>query len=403
MVDDFLRSYPLDTPEVRAALAGWDIDHLGPCGIRPGLELVLTRPGRSRIVVEIAPAVAGAPHLAATAALHLSYFAEDGVDHREAAARVRALAAALARREPAGSTPRRLPLAAAHGVVELRVNRTCNERCRFCNTPADSATILPDRAAVLAHIEAAAAGGCTSLLLTGRETTLDPALPDYVAAARAAGIPEVRVQSNATTLGHGPVLAALVAAGVTGFEVSLHTVSPATFAAMIGPAHLLDHALAGLDAIAARPALSLAIVTVATAINTDELPTLVRTIARRWPSARSLVLSPVAPVGDGADALDLLPSYATLGPAIAAALEVAAEVGLAASVPARCGLPPCVLPPALRDRHDAVRAGRGGPLEPGKRKPPSCAGCALDRVCAGAWTRYLDRHGADGLHPIVAG
>ncbi len=402
VLDQFLRTYQLDAATVVTALDGWAVAHVGASPIRAGVELVLTRPGRPRIVVAIAPAVAGGQHLAATAALHLSYYAEDGVDHAAAADRVRALARALAGFE--GAAPRRLPLAPSdgHHSVELRINRTCNERCRFCNTPADSPAILPDRAAVLAHIAAAAAGGCATLLLTGRETTLDPALPDYVAAARAAGIPDVRIQTNATTLGRGPILPALLAAGATGFEVSLHTVTPATFAALIGPAELLPHTLAGLDALAATPGLHLTIVTVVTTANLDELPTLMATIATRWPTVRAVVLSPVAPVGDGADALDLVPPYARLGPAVAAALTMAAEVGLTAVIPARCGLPPCVLPAALRDRHDAVRSTRGGAIEAGKRKPAPCATCALDRRCPGVWAAYLERHGPAGLTPIAA-
>lgn len=402
VLDAFLRTYRLDAPAVVAALDGWTVSHVGASAIRSGVELVLTRPGQPRIVVAITPAVAGGQHLAATATLHLSYYAEDGVDHRGAADRVRALARALAACE--GAAPRRLPLAPSVGArfVELRINRDCNERCRFCNTPPDSPAILPDRASVLAHIAAAAAGGCTGLLLTGRETTLDPALPDYVAAARAAGIPDVRVQTNATSLGRGPILPALLAAGVTGFEVSLHTVTPATFAALIGPAELLPHTLAGLDALAATPGLHLTIVTVVTTANLDELPALFATIASRWPTVRSVVLSPVAPVGDGADALDLVPPYARLGPAVAAGLTAAAEVGLNAVIPARCGLPPCVLPPALRDRHDAVRSPRGGAIEAGKRKPAACATCALDHRCPGVWAAYLERHGPAGLTPIAA-
>ena len=402
MLAEFARTYRLDDAAVIAALGPWRVHDVATSPIRSALDVALVTADGARLTVAIEPRGA-TPHLAATRDLQLSYYSEPGIDHGRAAAVVRALAAALARFER-GDAPRSLPMVPSHGhrFVELRVNRDCNERCRFCNTPPDSPAILPDRASVLAHIAAAAAGGCTGLLLTGRETTLDPALPDYVAAARAAGIPDVRVQTNATSLGRGPILPALLAAGVTGFEVSLHTVTPATFAALIGPAELLPHTLAGLDALAATPGLHLTIVTVVTTANLDELPALFATIASRWPTVRSVVLSPVAPVGDGADALDLVPPYARLGPAVAAGLTAAAEVGLNAVIPARCGLPPCVLPPALRDRHDAVRSPRGGAIEAGKRKPAACATCALDHRCPGVWAAYLERHGPAGLTPIAA-
>jgi len=397
---ELLRRYPLDAPAIHAAVAPWTIAHIGPSAIRSAVELVLDADGR-RLVVAIEARASGGAYLVATRDVQLSYYADPTTDHAGAAAVVRALAAALAGFET-GDAPRRLPIApiAGHRFVELRVNRACNEACRFCNTPPDSPTIVDEPDRVRAAIAAAAAGGCRDLLLTGRETTLAPDLPAYVAAARAAGIANVRVQTNATTLGHGPLLGRLLAAGVTEFEVSLHTLRADTFAALIGPASLLAHAEAGLDALTAA-AVPVTIVTVITAANLDEVPGLVATIARRWPGVRRLVLSPVAPVGDGAGALDLLVPYGRLGPVVAAALTAAAAAGIDATVPARCGLPPCVLPAALRDRHDAVRADRGGPIEPGKRKPAGCGGCALDARCAGPWVGYLDRFGAGDLVPIA--
>ncbi|MEZ4399481.1 MAG: radical SAM protein [Kofleriaceae bacterium] len=397
----FRATYPLDRADAVAAIAPWTVAEIVASAVRPAIDVVLVQPGR-RLVVAVEPRSVGGASLVATRDLQLSYYADDGIDHVAAAVVVRALAAVLARHE-AGHAPRRLPVipSAGHRFVELRINRACNERCRFCNTPADSPTIVDQPAAVLASIAAAAAAGCRDLLLTGRETTLAPELPGYVAAARAAGISNVRVQTNATALGHGPLLARLVAAGVTEFEVSLHTLDEATFERLIGPAALVAHAVAGLDALAACAEVAVTIVTVVTTANLAELPALVDTIAARWPGVTNLVLSPVAPVGDGADALDLLVPYPRLGPAVADALARAARHGIAASVPARCGLPPCVLPPAVRDRHDAVRSQRGGPVEPGKQKPPVCAGCALDRRCAGPWSRYLDRFGAAGLAPIA--
>ena len=44
-----------------------------------------------------------------------------------------------------------------------------------------------------------------------------------------------------------------------------------------------------------------------------------------------------------------------------------------------------------------MRSDRGAPIEPGKRKPLGCGGCALDARCAGPWVGYLDRFGAGDL------
>jgi len=285
-------------------------------------------------------------------------------------------------------------------LVELRINRACNERCRFCNTPEDSPTILPDAAAVLAQIAAAARAGCRELLLTGRETTLDPRLPEYLRAARDAGIVTRRVQTNGTTLHHRPLRDRLVDAGMNAAEVSLHTLDPDTFEALIGARGLLDHTRAGLDALAETPGVRVHLVVVLTALNAAEVPALVDAVAARWPGFRSMTLSPVAPVGDGATALDLLMPYGQLAPHLAAAIRRATAHGIEAVIPARCGLPPCALPPDVRDHHAAIRDGRGGPIEPGKHKPAGCTRCALDRVCGGAWSAYLARFGDGALVPI---
>jgi len=399
MIDAFVRAHRLDDPGVAAAVAPWRIERIAASTVRSAVELALARPGFARVLVCVEPRVEGAEHLAATATLHLSYYAEDGVDHRAAATVVRAIAGALRALEGGGGARVGLPMAARH-YVELRVNRECNERCRFCNTPADSPTIAPSADAVLAQIAEAARAGCRELLLSGRETTLDPRLPEYLAAARTAGIAVRRVQTNGTTLHHPRMLARLVEAGMNAVEMSLHTLDPDTFEALIGARGLLGHAIAGLDLLATVPAVTVTIVIVLTARNAAQVPALVGTIADRWPHVRTLVLSPVAPVGDGATALDLLLPYEQLGPIVAEALRVARARGLAASVPARCGLPPCTLPVDVRDRHDALRE-RGGPLEPGKHKPAGCGGCSLDPVCGGAWSRYLDTHGAGALIAIV--
>lgn len=407
MADDdpiatLLGTYPIQSEAVAAVLAPWTVARLAPSTLRTAADLVLLGPAGARLTVCIEPRVDGAEHLAATAALHLSYYAEPSVDGGAAAAVVRRLADVLRTYEPAGApSPRFLPVLHGAGspVVEVRINRACNERCRFCNTPEDSPTVLPGPDAVLARIAGAARAGCRELLLTGREPTLDPRLADYVRAARDAGIPSIRVQTNGTTLHHAPLLARLVDAGMTAVEVSLHTLDPVTFEALIGRAALLGHTLDGLDAVAAVPHLRVHLVIVLTRLNAAEAPALIDAIAARWPRVSSVLLSPVAPVGDGATALELLLPYGELAPHLAAAARRAAAHGLAPIIPARCGMPPCTLPPDVRAHHEAVRGTRGGPIEPGKHKPARCTTCAFDPVCGGAWSAYLALHGDDALVP----
>ena len=133
MSDDLLRACGLDDQRVAAAIAPWRIERVIASTMRAAVEVVLIRPGFQRVLARLEPRIAGADHLAATATLHLSYYAEDGVDHTAAAAVVRALAAALHAAEAARTAPRRsLPVVTGRDrtAIELRINRACNERCR---------------------------------------------------------------------------------------------------------------------------------------------------------------------------------------------------------------------------------------------------------------------------------
>ena len=54
------------------------------------------------------------------------------------------------------------------------------------------------------------AAGYQDITFTGREPTLDPALPEYLEAARDAGYRTIRVQTNGSTFSHLPTLERLV-------------------------------------------------------------------------------------------------------------------------------------------------------------------------------------------------
>ena len=285
--------------------------------------------------------------------------------------------------------------------AELRINRECNERCVFCCTPPDADRILEGPAEVYAQIEREYRRNFRRITFTGRETTLDPNLRAYIASARQRGFEDIEVQTNATTFAHRKNLDALLEAGLTSVHVSLHTLDPEVFERIIGPAHLLQKTLAGLDHVAASPPLRCNLLCVVTRHNVGELTALVEQVAARWGGRVAFVLfSPMAPMGDGAKNLDALPPLAELGPAVARALGRAAELGVPARVPQRCGLPLCLMPPELYAFNEEFDATAGASAEQGKSKPPQCAGCRFEPRCGGVWTAYLDRFGADAIAPV---
>ncbi|MCC6215604.1 MAG: radical SAM protein [Polyangiaceae bacterium] len=376
--------------------------------VRAAVDVVLTDAAGRRLVVFCERRVPGAECLAATTHLNVSYYAEAGVDSAEAARVTRALAAALAAREAELSDAELAEVLTFSGreignprrALELRINRECNEACAFCNTPADSETLLVDPAGVEALLRAEAATGCRAVLFTGREPTLEPRLPRYLELARSLGYEHRRVQTNGTSFASPEVVARLTAAGMNEVEVSFHTTSEETFERLVGKRHLLDRTAQGIRNVLAA-GLRCQLIVVITRWNAREVPALVGDLRRRFPGLERVVLSPVAPVGDAAARPELWPPLGELGEVTSAALRAARAAGLAAHVPSRCGLPLCLLEPDVRDASDELENAPGETVEAGKAYAPACARCAERGRCTGVWAAYLAELGDTALRPLA--
>jgi len=388
---------------------GWALASVDGDRIRAAIDLRLTHPDGRSLLVFVERRVDGAQAFARTARLQVSYYADGAGVHDGLAARLtRAVVQRLEAAER-GADPDTLDAALAVDArsatgrartLELRVNRECNERCVFCNTPEDSDTIVEDPESILAAIHAERAAGYSEITLTGREPTLDPNLPRYVEAAREAGYAKIRVQTNGTTFAHRPTLDRLVAAGMNAAELSLHTFDRETFARLIGPPRLLDKTLAGLRHLAEVPRVTVHVTLVLTRLNLDHAPDVIARIAEAHPGVAQVTLSPMAPVGDGAAQVELIPRPAELTEPLARAFEAADRAGLGARIPSRCGAPLCVMPPGRERHNDEHGNDTGRTLEAGKRKPPQCAGCRWDARCTGLWSAALDRWGDDVVQPV---
>lgn len=133
----------------------------------------------------------------------------------------------------------------------------CNLACTFCMVE-DALGVKPGTD--LATFRAFAQNpqqtrGIRRIVLSGGEATLEPELLEYVEIARQIpGVAHVRVQTNATRLGAGPLLAELISAGVDEFFVSVHGADEPTMAAITQRPGSFEAIRAGLEAIAASPA-----------------------------------------------------------------------------------------------------------------------------------------------------
>lgn len=363
--------------------------------VRNALDVVLEGPHGGRVVAFVERRVDGVECLTRTERFNLSYYPSESISEADAARAVRALAARVATAE--GSAPRAPTVAA--GTLELRINRECNERCAFCNTPEGSETILPGPNAVL-ELLAAEREAHDAVLLTGREPTLEPRLLDYVRRAHELGYARIRLQTNGTRLTDRAYLRGLVAAGLTEVEISLHTRSPDTFERLIGKKSLLPRTVDGIEA-ALDAGLRCHLVMVVTTLNLEEIPDLIAFVADRYEKrVRHVTLSPMAPVGDGAQALHLVPRLGDMTRKLPEIFEAARVAGIEIDVPSRCGMPLCAIPERYRERSAESHNRPGANLEAGKGKSTRCAGCRFDAICTGVWHAYLKRYGDAELTPI---
>jgi pyruvate-formate lyase-activating enzyme len=393
---------------------GWSVESLHADRVRFGtVNLVLRTPEGKQAVAFIEWRVEGRPALVQTRNLALSYYdPPPGVEVSRLGDVIRALAARFAPLEE-GVDPEKLKPIFQRGdlneqqeisahAVEIRINRDCNEDCLFCNTPVDSESILEGKEQVLSEMRRYFELGHRAMTLTGREPTLDPNLEGYIRLAKEKGYRFVGLQTNGTTFSNKAVLERLVEAGLDRVQFSLHTLREPTFKVLVGAPRLLEKTLLGLKHAMEIPRLQVEVLCVVTAMNVGELEEVVSTLARQYGDRLRLVISPMAPQGDGAKHPELLARLAAIGPAIGRALGIAREAGIVAQVPRRCGMPLCVTPPEHYGRNLALFAGERETFEEGKAKSPKCDTCAINDRCVGVWKRYLELFGDAELTPLVS-
>ncbi|MCC6217105.1 MAG: radical SAM protein [Polyangiaceae bacterium] len=209
-------------------------------------------------------------------------------------------------------------------VVQLGFE--CNNACVFCAQGALARLAPPvtDTA-----VEAALAGvrAGEPLAFVGGEPTLHPELDRWIAAARRRGASQVLLQTNGRLLAVPGRAAALAAAGLTALDLSLHGDTAPVHDHHTGVPGSFEQSCAG--ARAGRSAgLALGVTAVVTKSNLRHLSGVVR-LAHRL-GADAIRLAPAQAHGRAfAAAPRVLPAPQLARPHVAAALRVAAELGLA--------------------------------------------------------------------------
>lgn len=288
----------------------------------------------------------------------------------------------------------------------LRLTMACNERCPFCNVPAeDYPRPTPEDAAIASELDAFVASGERTLTISGGEPTLlRRRLLAVIRGARERGVPYVELQTNAVLV-DAAYAAALASAGLTSAFVSLLSDLPDLHDRLAGLDGAFARCHAGIDALL-DAGVRVTLNPVTASLTEERLPAYVDHVATRLPRVRSISLSAVQPHGRAREHLDLLPDYARLRPAVREARTRAEAHGIELLNP-YCGLPLCVgWEDGLEASVEAVEASSGGwRATPGienegdKRQGPACRGCVLRARCGGAWHAYWEVRGGSGLRP----
>jgi MoaA/NifB/PqqE/SkfB family radical SAM enzyme len=287
--------------------------------------------------------------------------------------------------------------------LDLKLGFRCNNKCTFC-VQGDKRDHVGDltTADAIARLEHGRAH-CDALLLTGGEITIREDVPDIVRAARAMGYQQVQIQTNGRRLAYMAYCEALVAAGATELNPSLHGHVAALHDGLVGTRGAFDQCVRGLQNLQ-RLGQRVCRQTVLTQSN---LPFVL-------PIARLLVNLGVAQVqfafvhGLGsaeANWHEVVPRHRDVRRWLPAALDFVRWAGKDVITEA---IPFCVLPgrewavvePALPDTTvydgDVTIADYGQyRRESGKLHGSPCERCTWRDVCEGPWREYPERYGWD--------
>jgi hypothetical protein len=226
---------------------------------------------------------------------------------------------------------------------------------------------------------------------------------EFVRAARehdVAGL-GVALQTNAVRLDDASLTDALVAAGVTLVQVSLHAAHAALSDAITQAPGTFARTLKGLDHLARHAAVTLVINYVIVRRNVGDLGGFVELVAARWPRALVNVSFAALSTDVVPDDGDVMPRYTDVMPALEAALDRARALGLAVTgFASMCGVPLCL----VSERH---RPGEGdlGAIPEGWDagefvRGEACGGCGLRGRCYGLRRRYAERYGDGELRAL---
>jgi cyclic pyranopterin phosphate synthase len=289
-------------------------------------------------------------------------------------------------------------LAGDVALLDIVLGYDCNLFCDYCTiTPEMRRRGLPPQK-VAAAIRDARRKGYDAVSFTGGEPTIRPDLVPLIELARGEGFTDIKLQSNGLLLAHGPNVDRLIAAGVTRWNISIHTHEEAAYDALVRREGSYPLMVGALEGLAARGVP----LTADVILKRDTVPRL--GAAMRWLFARgvrNVHLWFVSLTDGNAQNVESLPKMTEALPAMREAFAFGREHGIEVR---SLHVPRCLLGADAPHAYDPG-ADRVMVVTPeatfelkesklaGHRYVPVCDGCAHRPVCPGVRPDYLARYG----------
>lgn len=292
----------------------------------------------------------------------------------------------------------------------LASSDTCNNRCIFCLDRCNDEWVSPgsgilagltDRAAFDRLLDEARPN-VERVVFTSAEPTLNERLLEWVGRARDRGFTKIMLVTNGRMLAYLDMCEALVRAGVTDFNISIHgptkkvhqwhTRTSSSFPQTV-------KGLAHISSLAEQHPITLKTTSVLTRFNYRHVADLIRLLKRFHPTDATLI--PFIPEGNALTHFDrVFVHYREIGVQIGCAIQGLLPLGFPVRV---LHLPKCVMSNgSVTSIVEGRLLGENGKIvdRPAKEKRDACASCRHEPDCEGVWKAYTERIGWDEFRPV---
>ena len=268
----------------------------------------------------------------------------------------------------------------------VNLNSKCNQRCVFC---AAEGLIRPHGPAAIA---AAIKRAGRHLTISGWEPTLHPRLPEIVTRARARGVKNITLFTNAILLDDAEYARRLVAAGVTTFHINFPSHLRKLSDLLTGTPGSFERRLAGIRNVLEAPRKKyVSLVFVMNSLNYRTMPACAAYIVKNFPGLVHVLFTTACVMGRVRKDRSLVPKLSKVRPYLAKAQAALLKGRVKCLVE---NVPICLMPGfehASFDARQALLSGRAG--APAKAQHAVCRSCSLNTLCPGLRDDYFHIHG----------